>query len=473
MTTTVADSNRFVRKGMSLFCLLLFLFDAGFSSADDESALVGGRPNIVLFFVDDLGWSDLGFRNPTFETPSIDALSRDGLNFTEAYSPSPTCSPSRAALLTGKHPARLRMVRHIPNTAEYGFDEQGRPDSAFHVWKKDPAKLPSANWLGLEHTTYAEALKQQGYYNLFIGKWHLGYDPYHPVQQGFDRQIGMSNRGHPKSYFPPYFGNSSDYGAGEDRYLTDKLTDEAVSFIESYEGDAPFMLSFWYYGVHTPHEGRQDLVEHFEQKGLAGRDAVYAAMVSAVDESVGRVREALQAKDIDKNTVIIFLSDQGSFFDNPPFRGGKLVDTLYDGGARIPMIVYWDGVTSPGAENASPVNLNDILPTLVELAGDQPGDYPDLDGVSLLETIRTNESLDRGGPIFGYRAYEDLYASVRDGDWKLLAYRSGRTALHRLSDDVEEANDLSADYPEVADVLRRQLIDWEVSMGLEEYSGAR
>ena len=454
---------------MSSLLLLLALCSAGLAWA--VGAVGIERPNVVLLFVDDLGWSDLGFRNSLFETPNIDALSREGLNFSQASSPTPTCSPSRAALLTGKHPARLRMVRHIPNAGEKGFDERVHPDSPFNIWKTDPAQLPSANWLGLEHTTYAEALKRHGYYNMFIGKWHLGHDPYHPVHQGFDRQVGVSNLGHPKSYLPPYFGSSSDYGKGEDRYLTDKLTDEAVSFIRSHDGKVPFMLSLWYYGVHTPHEGRRDLVAYFEKAGLSGRRATYAAMVAAVDESVGRVREALKARGLDKNTVVIFLSDQGGFFENPPFRGGKLVDTLYEGGARIPMIVYWDGVTLPGAENQSPVQLSDIMPTLVELAGGRPDDYEDLDGVSLVKTIRNNESLDRGAPIFGYRAYEDLYASVRDGDWKLLAYRSGRTELYRLSDDVKEQVDFAADHPDIAASLRRRLAEWELGMGLEQYSG--
>ena len=293
------------------------------AAAADGVALQPEKPNIVLFFVDDLGWSDLGYRNSVFESPNIDRLSRQGLNFEQAYIACPTCSPSRGTLLTGLHPARLQLVRHIT----------GGPDERYSYWETDPVQFPSVNWLALEYTTYAEVLRELGYYNLFVGKWHLGHEDYHPVHQGFDRQFGTTNAGHPRSYYPPYFKDSPVLADEKDRYLTDRLTDEAVDFIQQYRRDQPFMLSFWYYGVHGPHIGRKDLVERFEAKGLTGRYAHYAAMVAAVDESVGRVREAIQKKGIADNTIVIFLSDQGGYFENPPFHGGKRIDTLYEGGA--------------------------------------------------------------------------------------------------------------------------------------------
>jgi arylsulfatase A-like enzyme len=268
------------------------------------------QPNIVLFFVDDLGWSDLGYRNPVFESPNIDRLQKEGLNFEQAYIACPTCSPSRATLLTGKHPARLKLVRHIPGGPKFPeFDKYGRTEQEYNTWPTDPAHFPSRNWLPLAHITYAEVLKESGYYNLFVGKWHLGHEKYHPVHQGFDQQIGTSNWGHPRSYYPPYFRNSDVLADEKQRYLTDKLTDETVKFIEQYDEARPFMISFWYYGVHGPHQGRKDLVKHFEAKGLTGRYAHYAAMVKAVDESIGRVRSALKRKGIEKRTIIIFLSD--------------------------------------------------------------------------------------------------------------------------------------------------------------------
>ena len=278
-------------------------------------ATASDKPNIVLFFVDDMGWADIGYRNPSvFESPNINALAAQSMDFQQAYIATPTCSPSRATLVTGKHPARLQMVRHIPNNAENGFDNFGRTEKEFNLLATDPAQFPCRNWLPLEHTSYAEALKEQGYYNLFVGKWHLGHEEYHPIHQGFDRQIGTTNAGHPSSYYPDYFKNSEGLEDETDRYLTDRLTDDTVEFIESYDRDQPFMVSLWYYNVHGPHQGRKDYLGYFEAKGLTGRYAHYAAMVKSVDDSVGRVRAALREQGLEKNTIIIFLSDQGGYF---------------------------------------------------------------------------------------------------------------------------------------------------------------
>ncbi|MCK5172023.1 MAG: sulfatase-like hydrolase/transferase, partial [Planctomycetes bacterium] len=337
----------------------LLTLSINFVAAQQPPVVSGQKPNIVLFFVDDLGWSDLGYRNPVFESPNIDRLAKEGLDFEQAYIACPTCSPSRGTLLTGKHPARLKLVRHIAGDPKFGFDKFGRTDEEFSLWEGDPAQFPCVNWLALEHTSYAEALKELGYYNVFIGKWHLGHEEYHPIHQGFDRQIGVTNAGHPGSYYPPYFKNSEMMASEKERYLTDKLTDEAVKFIKQYDKHQPFMLSFWYYCVHGPHEGRKDWVRHFESRGLSGKDANYAAMVKSVDESIGRVRKAIKEKGIEKETIIIFLSDQGGYFENPPLHGGKRIDTLYEGGARVPFIFHWPSVTQ-SAKNNSIVQSTDL-----------------------------------------------------------------------------------------------------------------
>lgn len=438
------------RRSLILFFLLLNHFAAASS-----------QPNIVLFFVDDLGWSDLEYRNPSdFESPNLNQLAREGMDFEQCYIATPTCSPSRATLVTGKHPTRLGFTRHIT----------GGPDEEYNYWETDPAHVPSRNWLPLEHITYAEALKELGYYNLFIGKWHIGHEAYHPIKQGFDKQIGTTNQGNPSSYYPDYFRTSDVFKDEKSAYLTDKLTDEAVSFIDGHDGSQPFMLSFWYYSVHSPHIGRKDYVQHFNDKGFEGAYAEYLAMVKSVDDSVGRIRDALKEKGIGENTIVIFLSDQGGFFDNRPFRGGKMVDTLCEGGARVPFLFYWPGVTQ-SVKNNSIVQSTDLFPTLVEIAGGDSSRYPDLDGVSLLDVIRDNTVLDRGEPIFGYRAYEDLYASVREGDWKLLGYRSGKLELYNISKDIKESTDLSNKYPERVARMKAMLTDWEKEMDVFKYSG--
>ncbi len=432
------------------------------------------RPNIVLFFVDDLGWSDLGYRNDAFLTPNIDRLASQSLDFQQAYVACPTCSPSRATLLTGKHPVRLKMVRHIPVSPKHpDFDKFGATDVEFNQWDGDPAEFPCRNWLPLEETTYAEALKELGYYNLLVGKWHLGHDKYHPIHQGFDRQIGTTTWGHPKSYYPPFFKNTDVLAVEKERYLTDRLTDETVNFIDQYEDEKPFMISHWYYNVHGPHVGRKDFVQHFESKGLTGRELHYAAMVAAMDESVGRICQSIETKGIQDNTIILFISDQGGYFKNAPFRGGKRVDSLCEGGARVPFMIRWPGVTKPGTTNNSIIQTTDLFPTLIDIAGGQVSKYAGLDGVSLKTVITNNDTLQRGAPIFGYRAYEDLYASVREGDWKLLAHRSGETHLFNIADDIGERNDLSKANPERHQDLVDKLIQWELKMDVQSYSGVQ
>ena len=448
------------------------LFLTSIAAAASPSS--ASKPNVVLFFVDDLGWYDLGFRNAEFESPHIDRLAEEGMSFERAYIPSPTCSPSRAALVTGQHPARLKLVRHIPVGPKHAaFDEFGRTEEEFNLWRTDPAQFPCRNWLPLEHTTYAEALGELGYVSAFLGKWHLGHEPFHPIHQGFDRQIGTSNFGHPGSYHPPYFKNGNPFAEENDRYLTDKLTDEAVRFIDRYERDEPFMLSMWYYNVHSPHQGRRDWVKHFESKGLTGKRAHYAAMVKAVDQSVGRIRDSIKQKGIERETILILLSDQGSLFEIPQLRGCKRVDTLCEGGARVPFLFHWAGVTTPGARNLSVVQSTDLFPTLVEIAGGDPAGFENLDGVSLLSTIKNNSVLQRGRPIFGYRAYEDLYASVRRGDWKLLACRSGEVSLYNVAADPKEEENVADGEPRRVREMLQQLVAWEKEMGVEQYSGVQ
>ncbi len=431
------------------------------------------KPNIILFFVDDMGWDDLGYRDPRYETPNLDKLATESIDFQQAYIPCPTCSPSRAALVTGQHPAKLQLVRHIPTSPKHGGDAYGRTNKEFNLWPKDPAQFPSRNWLPLEKQTYAEALRELGYYNLFVGKWHLGHEPYHPIHQGFHRQIGTTNWGNPKSYYPPYFRHNEVFADETERYLTDKLTDETVSFINDYQKEEPFMISLWYYSVHAPLQGRRDLVKHFRKKGFKGKEAHYAAMVTTMDESIGRIRKALHQRKISDDTVIIFLSDQGSLFENKPFRGGKKSDTLCEGGARVPLIIHWPKVIKPNQKSNEIVQSTDLFPTLVDIAGGSPKQFANLDGLSLLPTLKNNTPIQRKRPIFGYRAYQDLYASAREGSWKLLAYRSGKTELYNLSKDLGETTDISKEHPEITTRLAQQLRKWEGQVGVEKFSGIK
>ncbi|MCF7849489.1 MAG: sulfatase [Kiritimatiellales bacterium] len=423
------------------------------------------QPNIVMLFADDLGQADISYRRSRFDIPNMDQLAADGMTFTDAYAASPTCSPSRSAVLTGQHPARLRIVRHVPNN----------PTGEFNLLAGDPAQMPSRNWLPLEETTYAEALKPLGYKTAFVGKWHLGPESKFPVHQGFDEQYGVTESGHPKSYYPPYFPKTETAYSDvpKTKYLTDQLTDDAVAYIRKQDGTQPFNLTVFYYSVHGPHVGRKDLVEKLKDRGMEKSELHHAAMVEAVDESIGRIRAALAEKGLAENTIVIFAGDQGGQFDNTPMRGGKPAGVaLFEGGARIPFIVQWPGVVKPGSSSSIPVVTTDIFPTMVQLAGGDPSSHPKLDGNSLTPLLAANGNLPRDD-VFMYRSYESQYAAIRSGDWKLIAYRGGRMELFNLKNDLSEKSDLSAVEPGQLKKLTAKLIAWEKRTGVYEFGRSK
>ena len=417
-----------------------------------------GQPNIVVLFVDDYGWADVGFRNSEFYTPNIDKLHKQGMDFSRAYICTPTCSPSRASILTGKESIRLNMPRHIT----YADEKTGRNTEPYNYWANDPVHRQSANWLPLEEETYAERLKELGYYNLFIGKWHLGHEPYHPIHQGFDEQYGTSNWGHPKSYYYPFLKepNPLKNEAKEGDYLTDVLTNKAVDFIKTYDKKQPFMLSFFYYNVHGPHIGRKDLIQRYKDLGWEDRYANYGAMVSAMDESVGRVRKALEEKGIADNTVILLTSDQGGYFTNFPLRGKKNGgNTLGEGGARVPFILYYPGVTKAGTECNTPIQTLDVFPTLVEIASGKKCTNSKIQGKSLLPLVKDEKFPERD--LFFFRSYEDQYAAIISGDWKLIKYHVGQPQLYNIKEDIGEVNNLVYVRPSIVKELMKKLDAWE------------
>ncbi|MBD0777526.1 sulfatase [Maribacter sp. ANRC-HE7] len=417
------------------------------------------KPNIVLLFVDDYGWSDVGYRNNTFNTPNIDQLKTESLDFSRAYIPTPTCSPSRLSLLTGKEAIRLGMPRHI------AIDPKN-PDAEYNLWPTDPVQRPSRNYLPLEEITYAERLKELGYYNYFIGKWHLGHEGHYPTDQGFDEAYGTTDAGNPKNYYYPFFKPDEDpkdflnSGPKEGDYLTDILTDNAVDFINDYDKNQPFMLSFWYYSVHGPSIGRKDLLKKHQDAGLKGKYAHHAAMVEAMDESVGRVRKALENKGIAENTVIIVLSDQGGAYTNAPLSGGKKGgNTLGEGGARVPLMIKYPGVTKANTETDIPVQSIDLYPTLIEIASGKAYKDSTIQGVSLLPILQGNDIEKRN--LYFFRSYEDQYAAVISGDWKLIKYHSGKFHLFNVVKDISEQDDLIGTGLEIETKLKKEIAAWE------------
>ncbi|WP_282122109.1 sulfatase [Algibacter mikhailovii] len=415
------------------------------------------KPNIVLLFIDDWGWSDIGYRNDIFHTPNLNQFKKESLEFKRAYIPTPTCSPSRASLLTGKESVRLEMSRHIPEEEHFINDE-------YNIWPKDPVQRPSRNYLPLEEVTYAEKLKELGYYNMFIGKWHLGEGKHYPEFQGFDKTFGTTDNGHPKSYYYPFFQSGDpkafqkDYREGD--YLTDVLTDGAVDFIENYDNKQPFMLSFWYYSVHGPSVGRKDLLKKYQDAGLKGKYAHHAAMVEAMDESIGRIRKALKAKAIEDNTVVIVISDQGGAYSNAPLSGGKKGgNTLGEGGARVPFIISYPGLTKPNTASNIPVQSIDLFPTIIEIASGEDYKNKDIQGVSLMPILKEDKIEQRN--IYFFRSYEDQYAAVIADDWKLLKYHSGKFQLFNVAEDISEQNDLIGQGLEIETKLKNDILNWE------------
>lgn len=351
---------------------ILVLASTLFALAGDlPSAEPAGRSNIVLFLIDDLGWKDLGCQGSTYyQTPSVDRLAREGARFTDAYAACAVCSPRRAAILTGKYPARLLLTDWLPS---------GR-------WNPK-AKLQSGRFvraLPLEEFTLAEALREAGYRTASIGKWHLDSEPFSlPEHHGFDVNIAGNAYGAPGNYFLPYEGDwpipttgqrakwnvLSDGKPGE--YLTDRLTDEVVKFVRENR-NRPFFLHFPDYGVHTPLQAKKEMVAKYEKVPEAERQGkpAHAAMIESVDESVGRVMATLRELGLEKNTVVIFTSDNGGFHNatsNKPLRAKK--GAYYEGGIRVPLIIKWPGVTKPGWVSAEPVISMDLYPTCLAAAG--------------------------------------------------------------------------------------------------------
>jgi arylsulfatase A len=353
-----------------------------------SSVFAAERPNMIVFFVDDLGWTDLGcFGSDFYETPNVDRLAAQGVKFTQAYAACTVCSPSRAALLTGQYPARLHVTDFIPG----------------HRIENTPLTMP--DWtqrLKLQEVTVAELLKDAGYRTAHLGKWHLtprdhtnnpnddgNYPDFYPEHQGFDFNIGGCERGAPSSYFWPYGrGESLDAKkrnntfrtmprgkAGEGTYLTDQLADEAVRLVAEFDQD-PFFMYFPFYNVHTPLQGRPDLVDKYKKKLAANpnsrhRNVKYAAMVESFDEAIGRVLQQVDDQGVSDRTVVVFSSDNGGLCpkatSNLPLRQGK--GSIYEGGVRVPTIVKWPGVASPGTTSQEPVITMDFFPTVLEAAG--------------------------------------------------------------------------------------------------------
>lgn len=450
------------------------------------------KPNFVFLLVDDLGWADVGCNGSTFHrTPHIDALAESGVRFTDGYAAASICSPTRASIMTGRHPVRVNITDWIPGTSKSNGKFK-------HVADRDN--------LAPEETTIAEVLKANGYRTFFAGKWHLGDEGHFPEDQGFHINIGGHHRGSPPGgYYAPWKNPRLDAKA-DGEYLTERLTDETTAFIEAQaKKKKPFLAYLSYYNVHTPIQPYKKRIAEYEAKAktlegdtptIAMRDglsrarqdnAALGSMVAAVDDSVGAIIKKLKDLGIDDNTVVIFFSDNGGLCTRPlpgngkktknarigpgcnlPLRSGK--GWLYEGGIREATIVRAPGVTKPGGVCSSPVVSMDFFPTMLELAGIEQQPKLHRDGVSIVNLLKSPNKKQNRSLHWHYPHYHGSGWSpggaIRKGDWKLIEFwEHGDAQLYNLAEDIGEQNDLSTQQPKVKAELTAALAKWRKQIG--------
>lgn len=420
-------------------------------------------PNIVFILIDDYGWRDTGFNGSTFyQTPHIDALARGGIVFSHGYSASPVCSPTRAAIMTGKYPARLHLTAHL----------QGASNRLHYTKVLQPnARLE----LPLAEVTIAELLRERGYRTACIGKWHLGRTGFRPSNQGFDVELGGDEAGSTNSFFYPQWTKKIPLEGKPGDYLTDRLTELAVDFIHAHR-DRPFFLYLPHFAVHTPIEPKPEKIPKYAARSRPEDPQNYpgyAAMIESMDESVGRVMTALREAGIEDNTLVVFTADNGGvtsrewknrpITSNLPLRSGK--GHLYEGGIRVPTIVRWPGVTQAGSTCTEPILSIDYAPTLAEAAGVPQSRLPAMDGRSITRLLRGARTLGRGEVFWHYPHYSPQLgtpaAAIRRGPDKLiLFFEDDRAELYDLERDPGERTDLAAAQPAKAAQLRKRLEAW-------------
>lgn len=442
------------------------------------------QTNFVFFLVDDLGWADVGcFGSQFYETPNIDALCASGMKFTNGYAACPVCSPTRASILTGRHPVRVDITDWIPGRAT------SKVANAKFKHVNDRDNLP------LEEVTIAEVLKENGYQTFFAGKWHLGNKGHWPTDQGFDFNIGGNSKGSPPGgYYAPWT-NPTLQAYKPKEYLTERLTDESLKFLDKQTSERPFLLYLSYYNVHTPIQAYKKHIEHYEVKAsqLTGvavsikehegtsrsrqDNAALASMVAAVDDSVGAILKRLDQQSLAEDTVVIFFSDNGGLCTlgnrpgptcNLPLRSGK--GWLYEGGVREPTIIRAPGVTKPGSTSDVPIVSMDFFPTMLELAGLPLMPNLHKDGQSIMPLLKESSGLPARELYWHYPHYHGSTwtpgASIRDGDWKLIEfYHHEKAELYNLKRDPGEQNDVASTEVAIRDKLLTKLHAWQAKMG--------
>jgi len=426
------------------------------------------RHNILFILADDLGWADTTLFGHTkfYRTPNVERLAKRGMTFTRAYSDSPLCSPTRSAIMTGLSPARTGITSpacHMPQvTLKAGLAKRAAPNSK--------VLMPSVvNRLKTDYYTLAEALKDAGYATGHFGKWHLGREPYSPLQHGFDVDVPhWPGPGPAGSYVAPWRFPDFDPNTPNE-HIEDRMAQEAVAFMKKNK-DRPFFLNYWMFSVHAPFDAKKALIEKYRARvdpKSPQRSPTYAAMVESMDDAVGTLFDTLERLGIAEKTIIIFFSDNGGNMyntvddttptSNAPLRGGKAC--MFEGGIRVPLIVCWPGTVKGGTRSGCVVQGCDFYPTLLEMLSLKPRKGQLFDGISIVPALK-GKSLEREA-IFTYFPHAPRVpdwlppsVAVHRGDWKLIRiFHGGEKGAHRwklfnLRDDIGERKDLAAAEPD-------------------------
>lgn len=429
------------------------------------------KPNVIVILVDDMGWMDLSCQGSDyFKTPAIDSIAADGIRFTNGYAACAVCSPTRAALQTGRYPHRVGVTDYI-RARLYRGRKPLKANPTEYVGGSNNKVLcpPNPFWMEHEEITIAEALKDVGYKSGYIGKWHLGDPAWYPEGQGYDVNYGGCFYGQPPSYFDPYNQPKSKHeslrkgiyklpGRKPGEYLTHREADEAEKLIRGWHSKKqPFFLQVAHYAVHTPIQAIEEVAARYEREGKNATNAKYAAMVESVDDSTRQIQATLKELGIEKDTIVIFTSDNGGLdtngkpTDNAPLRSGK--GFPYEGGIRVPFMVRWPGVIPAGKVSDTPVCSIDIFPTIMEAIGVPLPNKRVIDGLSLLDHMKSGgkSSIDRDELLWHFPHYRygyQPYSIIRKGDWKLIKFWTGGYELFDLSKDLREEKNLASDMPE-------------------------
>ena len=417
--------------------------------------------NFVFILADDMGWNQVGFNGSKFyETPNIDRIAKEGMYFSDAYTPAPVCSPARAGILTGKYPAHLHITDYLP----------GDP----YPWAK--LKTPvQAKALALEEVTLAEMLKEKGYTTAMVGKWHVNYDknyqpgrPGDPGSQGFD-------------YVHTTVKPEYDTNPNEDAHHVMELTEHALKFLDE-NSKKPFLLYLSHHVVHRPIMEHPDLIFKYKEKegaDLPTSNPIMSAMIERMDTGIGMVLDKLDELKLTDNTVVVFYSDNGGLDklqSQAPLRGGKAM--VYEGGIRVPLAIKWPGTIKPGSKSSEPVTGCDLFPTFAEIAGCKS--YADkVDGASLVPLLTHNGKFDNRDLFWHFPHYHRQgylpSGAIREGDYKLIEwyeksiYNEERAySLYNIKEDMSETNDLAEQMPEKVKELAVKLKEWRKNVNAQE-----